>query len=425
MLLYSRFTSRLAQNAANFALVLLVVEETGRAFTSSLLVLVLVLPATLGGLVAGAIADAFPRRPIIFLSNIFRAAVCAYFAWSNPGVASYFVVAALLSLGGQFATSPEGPLTLTIVARDELSRTNALNQAVGAISQLIGFGLLAPVALRLFDQPDALFYVCAALYVVAAIQIIFVVGKPPEKERPEVGSVAEVRTGRWWKVGWAEMQRDPGVMRAAMELTLISTAVIILAGLLPKYISEELGLPVDVGAVVFVPAALGVAFGLRIASFLAVRVPHALISTAGIAGFAVMLGMLALSKQMADFLVGYGAFWWMDTVAVGSLDRGGIFAALVALPLGFSYAVVVVAAQTLIAERVPLQKQGRVLSTQGAIAALAASVPVMAAGALADITTVSTVMFLLAVGIGAIGFSNLRRTGARAPVIPDERVIGQ
>ena len=416
LLTYSRFTSRLAQNAANFALVLLVVEETGKAFTSSLLVLVLVLPATLGGIVAGAIADALPKRPVIFAGNLFRAAVCTQFAMSDPGVASYFIVGALLSLGTQFATAPEGPLTLTVVERNEITRANAINHAAGGAAQLLGFGVVTPIALRVFDQPSALFAVCAGLYILAAFQVVFV--RPQKRFAAAAVSIREPRVGPWWKAGWSEMRRDPGVMRAAVELTLISTALIVLAGLLPAFIKDELGLPVDIGAIVFVPAAVGVVLGLRIAGFLAHRVPHAAISTVGIASFAILLGVLALTNQVASFLVGYGAFGWLDTAGIGSLQRGGILAAIIALPLGFSYAVVVVAAQTLIAERVPLQLQGRVLATQGAIAAFAASVPVMAAGVVADVAGVSIVMFVLAAGIGLVGFSNLRGGGSGEVSVP-------
>ncbi|HMO97387.1 MAG TPA: hypothetical protein PKD27_14850, partial [Tepidiformaceae bacterium] len=52
MLSYTRFFSRVAQNALNFALVLLITEETGKAFYSSLLVLALAVPSTVAGIVA-------------------------------------------------------------------------------------------------------------------------------------------------------------------------------------------------------------------------------------------------------------------------------------------------------------------------------------------------------------------------------------
>ncbi len=405
LLTYSRFASRLAQNAVNFALVLLVVEETQKAFTSSLLVLVLVIPATFGGIIAGAVADAFPRRLVAILGNLLRAAVCIQFALGEPGVSGYFLVAALISLGAQFATAPEGGLTLTIVDRNELARVNALNQAVNGVAQLLGYGVLTPLALRLFDDPAILFWVCGALFVFAAVQVAMVVGQINEPGQ----QAATLGAGRWWNAGWKEMQRDSNVMQAAIELTLISTALIVLAGLLPRFIQSELGLPVDIGAVILLPAAVGVAIGLRIASYVIRVLPHRLVSTAGITSFAIVLALVTLTNPVADFLAGFGSFDWLDSAAVGSLERGGVLAAVLALPLGFTYATVVVAAQTLITRSVPLSLQGRVMATQGAMAALASSAPVIAAGALADVAGVQTVMLLVALGIGGLGFVRVRR----------------
>ena len=75
MFCYTRFFSRVAQNAVNFALVLLIVDPTGLAFLSSLIVLALVVPSTVAGIVAGAAADVFPKPLLVFLANLARAAV--------------------------------------------------------------------------------------------------------------------------------------------------------------------------------------------------------------------------------------------------------------------------------------------------------------------------------------------------------------
>ena len=91
----------------------------------------------------------------------------------------------------------------------------------------------------------------------------------------------------FWTVGWREMRRNPAVWQAAIELTLISTALVIVAGLLPTYITDVLDLPVDIGALILSPAAIGVALGLRIASFLARRLPHAVLSSTGFVVFVV------------------------------------------------------------------------------------------------------------------------------------------
>ena len=55
MLSYTRFSSRVAQNALNFALVLLINEETGNPNLRTLLVLPLNLPSTIAGVLAATL----------------------------------------------------------------------------------------------------------------------------------------------------------------------------------------------------------------------------------------------------------------------------------------------------------------------------------------------------------------------------------
>ena len=80
-------------------------------------------------------------------------------------------------------------------------------------------------------------------------------------------------------------------------------------------------------------------------------------------------------------------------------------------PLGFAYAVVSVSAQTIVNDRVPMYLQGRVLATQGAMAAVASSAPVLVAGALSDVAGVKLVMALVSVAIGVAAVANIRPRG--------------
>lgn len=404
MLSYTRFFSRVAQNALNFALVLLITEETGKAFFSSLLVLALVVPSTVAGLAAGIAADSFPKRLLVLGGDLARAAVCLYFLRGEGGAAAYYIVAVLLATANQFASAAEGAILPAIVQREELARANAIGQAVGGGAQLVGLGMLTPLVLRVFDSPNALFTICAALFFIAGFQALFI-GRTKSPTRVEIGGDPR---GSRWLAGWRAMQSDRMVMHAAIELTLISTTLIILSGLIPLYITDTLGLPVDLGALILTPAAIGVVLGLRIAGFLARRVPHAVLSSVGFVTFVICLGLLAFVNEEADFLGGFGAFSWLNSISIGSFDGGGVVAMVIVFPLGFAFALVSVAGQTVIDDRVPLHIRGRVGATQGALAAVASSVPVLAAGALSDQIGVTPVIALVAGIIGIAAIANFR-----------------
>ena len=418
MLSYTRFLSRLPQNALNFALVLLIVQETDKVFLSSLLVLALVVPSTVAGIAAGAAADILPKRLLVLLGNLARALVCLWFVQSGNGVASYYIVAIALATAGQFAANTEGAIMPAIVRRDELARANAINQAVGGAAQLLGLGVLTPLVLRLFDSPDALFLISAGMFALAGIAALFI---GPVRRPAPTAQVGERDNGAWWLTGWRAIRVDPAVYHAAIELTLISTALIILAGLIPEYISKVLQLPVDIGALLLTPAAIGVVLGLRVAGFLSHRVPHAALSTLGFTGFVVMLALLTFAKAEARFLGGYGAFAWLDSWSIGSFDGGALLALIIVFPLGFAFALVSVAGQTVLNDRVPLHLQGRVGATQAAMAAVASSLPVLLAGGLSDLVGVVPVMALLSAGIGVAAITNLRPLRA-APSRPSRAV---
>ncbi len=418
MYCYSRFFSKLAQQALSFALVLLIVEETGLAIMSSLLVLTLIVPSTLTGIIAGTAADHLPKRPLIVFGNVTRAGACLLFIVSNHDVGSFYFTAALLAGFGQFAGSAEHAIGPLLVERDELARANAFGQAVGMAAQLLGLGVLAPLSLRLLDSPELLFWVAAALFLLSAVQAV-AIGRVRGVDHSEVGGTSG---HSWWSAGWRTMRSDPAVMNAAVELTLIGTALIILGGLIPTYISDTLGLPVDVGAIILLPAVVGVAVGLRIAGFLAHRLPHGALSTAGFLTFVSMLALLTFVNEESAFLSGYGLFSWLDRINIGSFDGGGVLAMAIMFPLGFAFAIVNVAGQTVLNHRVPLSLQGRVGATQNGMAALAAAAPTIAAGFLADLAGVTLVMTLVAAGLAVAAIATMRR--ARSEPAPGHGVVG-
>lgn len=409
MLTATRLTSRVANNAVNFGLLLLVVDATGRAFMSSLLVLTLVVPSTAAGLVAGVAADVLPKRLLIFAGHVLRAAICLALAWGEPAVWRYFLAAFAMASATQLASAAEAAALPTVVAREELVRANAVGHAVTGVAQILGFGVLAPVTLRMVGEPPLLFALAAALFSAAAVYALLIGGQGGAARREVGGAVADA----WWRVGWQQMRRDHRVLGASLELTLLAAAMTVVAGLAPAYIEDVLGLPVEVGAVALSPAALGVVLGLRLAGSLARRAPHYALSTAGFTGFVVLLFLLAFVEPLTVFFAGYAPLAWLASVEVGRFEGSGLLAMVLVAPLGFCYALVAVAGHTTLNDLVPVSLQGRVFATQGALAAFAASGPVLAFGALADAAGVEVALALLAAVTGLAAAENIRRARRR------------
>lgn len=406
----ARGLSQTAQNALSMALVVLVVQETGRAVNSSLLVLAMVLPATVFGLVSGVTADRFSKRWLIFLSYAARAGVMAWLVWEGHEVGALYLTALTMAAVTQFASNAEAALIPVLVPREDLTRANAINNAVSGAAQLVGFAVLAPVMLRLFPS-SVLFGLCMALFAVAAVFALRIrAARPwrtvplPEAETLDVGT-------RWYMQGWRAMREDPLVWRGAVELTLISTAMLVVATVIPKYIEEVLRLPVDIGILVLTPAALGIAIGLRFSHWMAGKVGPATMSGGGFLLFVAMLVALTFVREETRLLAGYGALSWLGDVDIRGFDGTGLVAMVLVAPMGFGFAMVNVAARVLINQRVPIGMQGRVIATQGAVAGLAGTLPVLVGGALADLVNVRAVLAILAAAVVAAAVYSSRKSG--------------
>jgi MFS family permease len=77
-------------------------------------------------------------------------------------------------------------------------------------------------------------------------------------------------------------------------------------------------------------------------------------------------------------------------------------AMLLAIPMGLGISVTVVAARTVMNERVPEEVQAQAFATQGAIANVASLAPLFATGALTTLIGARPVMLLAAVASGAL-----------------------
>jgi len=73
-LLESRAVGQIAQNALLYTLLILVVKETDSSVQTAFLVVAWSLPSIVLGIPAGALAEVLPRRPLLVMGYLLRAA---------------------------------------------------------------------------------------------------------------------------------------------------------------------------------------------------------------------------------------------------------------------------------------------------------------------------------------------------------------
>src|SRR5207302_7594874 len=116
--------------------------------------------------------------------------------------------------------------------------------------------------------------------------------------------------------------------------------------------------------------------------------------------------------QIARFGRTHGIFGPLGSLSPDFFYSAGLVAGLLAIPLGFGYAIVLVAARLITYEHVPGHMHGRVFAFQGVLSSLASIVPLLLVGLMTRLLDPSIVLVVIAVAdIAALVYarSTLRR----------------
>src|SRR6184192_396045 len=130
----AQILSQVAANATTFALIVLVGELTKSNTSSSILILLAIVPAVLFGVFAGVVVDRTDRKRVLVVTNAFRAAAVLPLLVIGESVAAAYVVNFLVA---------------AIVRKRDLLVANSLFTFTFNGAFLVGFIILAPVVLAL------------------------------------------------------------------------------------------------------------------------------------------------------------------------------------------------------------------------------------------------------------------------------------
>lgn len=195
-------TSRAGDAFNTVALVVLVYRLTGTGRGVAATVAFEVLPFVLLGPVAGVVADRYPRRRVMVLADLGRAALAGVIVVAHGHVAVAYAVAFGLSVGALLFNPAASSLVPDTVADDELVDANAALWTVAVVAQI----LLAPAAGALIAWAGigAAFAVNAASYLGSALWL----------SRLDAGRTPAAGAAR----GWAAAREGVRAVRASSLL---------------------------------------------------------------------------------------------------------------------------------------------------------------------------------------------------------------
>lgn len=399
----ARLLAAIPVNAVVYTMLILVVNATGKAFSSSLFVVAYILPSAILGTFSGVLVDRMPKGVLLAATNAVRAGLCVLLALSTDNVLVIYVIAVALAVGSQFSGPAEGAALPSVVEPDEFVAANSLNNLGSLIAQIVGLVILPAVFLKTVGAPP-LAILCAAMFAASAVGFLTVEGLGGPVSRMHI-TIDETRER--FAEAWHRLTLDSVAYISVIILVLANTTGLVVATLLPRYASEVLGVSAENIIFVAAPAAIGIWLAMRMVSNVSSRVSPWW-SVGG--SFAVMVGgliALVFVAPLGDALQRINPLGIFDPGPFGDTTARIMISSVLGAVLAFSFTFVNIVARTIVNERIPRGMQGRVLAAQGVLTNLASIPPILLTGLLADLVGVPPVFFIVALtcGMAALFFA--------------------
>jgi MFS family permease len=399
-----RVCSHTALNAVLYTLLILAVGEGSSSIKSALFIAAYLLPTATLGTISGVLVDRLPKNLVLAAVNALRFGLMLVLLMSSTSLWTVYGVALLVATTSQFAAPGEAAAVPHIVAPEQLTAANTANNFGGLISQIAGYAILAPFFLNTVG-PRPLFFVAAVLFAVSALFFLLIhhVGVDDVDLDDAVDAVRNVR--HEFAHAWETLQLDIGAYMSVVIVVLASTASLVAVTLMPRFVHEVLGIPVQNAIYIFLPAAIGIFAGLRLVHALERRLPKGWIVGAGFALLIASFMCLAFTRPFGSMFQGFG----LDPTPAR-------IAATVVLSTGaaFSYSVLGVASRSLVNERTPKQIQGRVFAAQNVLTNLASIPPILLAGLLSQAFGVEAVLGATTIVLATVALWTTAQARSRA-----------
>ncbi|MEX0684312.1 MAG: MFS transporter [Dehalococcoidia bacterium] len=419
-LLEARLVGQTAQNAMIYALLILLVKDSGSAIHSTLLIVALTIPAIVLGIPGGTIADALPRRFTLTLGYLARAGVAGALFYYSGDLFYIYVIVLIHSTIGQFFGPAEAATVPAIVRPDQLSTANSLMMLVLMLGQIAGMVVIAPILIKLVSA-DAVFIVAAALYLVAT----YIVGwlatdftRAQDEKRPSIGFMEATKEG--FRILRTNRKAYLAVVYVTTGLALSRMLIV----LLPKYTRDVLDIAAEDTVYVAAPAAIGAGIGLLVVPIFT-RLFGAWRVAAG-AFYIFVLGLVALGLvvYVRDFItenLDFGISFLEDNFSLASVITVTM---LLAIPLGLSFTVLSVSSRVVMNEQAPPEAQGRIFAMQMALGDALSLIPLLVVGVMADVVGVRATLLASALSAllaaGYLTFSKRFGPVEDVPIKPPE-----
>jgi MFS family permease len=403
--------SQIAQNLLNFALIIRVFQLAQHTRVANIAVALLILsfgvPSIFFAAAAGVYVDHWNKKHVMVVANFLRAFLVLGYLIFEHNLLLVYLLSFLISSTTQFFTPAEAAAIPALVTKKQLLRANSLFVFTLYASFIVGYSASAPVIAAF--GPSGPYVVTAVMFVLAGILVSLL----PSLHIPEAAATPFKRVVRYTAHeivrNWRLIRSNHNLSFPILQLTITQASLGVLLALAPAMSVAVLDTPIqNASQFLIIPAGLGMVLGVISIGQLAKRYSKTRVISIGLIIASAALVLLGASSRLHVLLQG-------RTALVGLIV--GLCVAALILSLGFMNALVSAASQTILQENTTESTRGKVFGALGMMVNIAATLPILFAGVLADLTTVNTV--IAGLGLGLLIFAlyqywHLRRDGKMA-----------
>lgn len=395
----SQLLSLIAFNMVNFTLLLKVYDLTHSSTLVSLFVLSFGIPSLLFGALAGVYADRWNRRTTLVFTNLLRTVFVLVYLVSLDSIVLIYATTFVIATITQFFTPAEGALIPELVERRRLVAANAIFMVTMFASFVIGYGVAGPLGNIGGDHLPIL--LAAWMFGLATI-FCATLPKREDHGRAVAFRAAYAGVNEALRDGLRMVRANTLVRYGLAQLTFVWATIGVVMVILPAFTTDVLGLNLrEVSRLIILPIGVGMLFG----GFLLHRARKQFRLRTIMLWCLLLAGVCVITLGQLSAVAG-----WLDARGLLSDDRATIEQIVTsgaATLLGLALSTVMIAAQTLIHEHSDPAGRGRIFGVLGMSVNAANTLPVLIAGAITDLISVTVVV--TAIGIGLIMWGVLSR----------------
>ena len=389
----AQILSQTAANAVTSALIILVAEITHSNTSSSFLILLAIIPAVLFGIGAGILVDRTDRRFVLVVTNTLRGVAVLPLLVVGTSLTAAYLVNFLVATVTIFFVPAESATIPGIVRKRDLLVANSLFTFTFNGSFLLGFIILAPVAVSLYGF-EFLWIVIAAMFGIASLLCATLPPSPPPQKAAhlitaELAERAVTETRQGITEAFHYLRATPLVTWAMVYIALTYTLIAIAGALAPGFVREVLRLGERNVVVLVAPAGVGVVLGLAVLNVIGSRMSRANAIGTGLMVVGIALVVLAAARPFAEIFASR-----LGGVLGEALPFFVGLVSVTALFFGLAYAFITVPAMTLLQEQLRDDIRGRVFGVLNVLVSIFSLLPLVFVGPIADVWGVAPVFVL-------------------------------